>query len=185
MSLPKTSTQRAPVADRDCRDYDGEIATDRVAPRVSGRAIDGVRSDGEGMPEGEYTSFYVLIVLSLCINCPDFHLSPGSHCLFRFARLRSFGFNEALKKLSPTVSENLAGPLRQKAGEAGRTGLERWSESKQAFAMSHCFPHLHKRRALKIKALSWARRNHAQGGRTEVECANRCQMELCSHARNR
>jgi len=45
-------------------------------------------------------------------------LSPGSHCLFRFARLRSFGFNGALRKISPTVSENLAGPLRQKPSGA-------------------------------------------------------------------
>jgi hypothetical protein len=33
-----------------------------------------------------------------------------------FARLRSFGFNEALKKISPTVSENLAGPFSKRSG---------------------------------------------------------------------
>jgi hypothetical protein len=33
-----------------------------------------------------------------------------------FARLRSFGFNEALKKISPTVSENLAGPFSKRNG---------------------------------------------------------------------
>jgi hypothetical protein len=33
-----------------------------------------------------------------------------------FARLRSFGFNEALKKISPTVTENLAGPFSKRNG---------------------------------------------------------------------
>jgi len=33
-----------------------------------------------------------------------------------FARLRSFGFNEALKKISPTVSENLRAAFSKRSG---------------------------------------------------------------------
>src|SRR5262245_3767797 len=57
----------------------------------------------------------------ICINRADClrHPAPTAAVFIaatNLVRLRSLGLNEALKKISPTVSENLAGPFSKRNG---------------------------------------------------------------------